>query len=329
MSQFRIGTEMEQQYTIPLEPNPRIQANLIGHKALGILRLQGLTYFGFEVPNGFIITNNSYDELHRQFSPVIKKLMSGRTRGWDRTAKLIQNSWLNSIHIPSQFIFNQIEPEYQRLCERNGVVNLGVAVRSSGVYEDLRSKSYAGAYESFLNVKGIKSLVEHVLRCYAKAWKVHLLRERKKNIIPMNAGMAIIIQKQISSDVSGVTFTADPLTGDLSKISINSAWGLGDVLVSGRINADIFTFDKQTMKLLQKRIGEKTVASRCQRAGGTTLESVTSDKSYSPSLTHEDALRVAQVCSKVENKIGLPVDIEWAISNNILYLLQVRPITTL
>jgi len=319
---------MEQQYVFPLELDTKPSDHLVGPKALGIIKLMQLTHLGFKVPEGFIITTNAYDEIYNLEKENIEKDLQGIYRGFGKTAELIQKRLFNRKLVQYRFI-SDVESAYLDLCNSYGVDNLGVAVRSSAIYEDTKNKSYAGAYESFLNVKGKKSLVEHILRCYAKAWKVHLLRERGKNMIPMNAGMAIIIQRQIFSDVSGVTFTADSLTGDISKISINSAWGLGDVLVSGRINADIFTFDKQTMKLVQKRIGEKTYASRCLSAGGTTLESVSSEKIYSPSLTYENAFRVAQVCSKVENAVGLPVDIEWAISKNILYLLQVRPITTL
>jgi len=196
------------------------------------------------------------------------------------------------------------------------------------VYEDLEAKSYAGTYETYLNVKGMNSLVEHILLCFASAWKKQLLKGRK-NAMDKSGSIALLVQKIIYSDVAGITFTADPVSGDTTKICINSAWGLGDAVVSGRAKADIFCFDKRTMQLIQERVGEKNVASRCRSTGGTYLEPVPPEMIYIPSLTYENALRLVRVCIQVENELGFPVDIEWAYSKNDFYLLQARPITTL
>jgi len=337
MNQGKVGTETEQQYIIWLEPDREPAASLIGNKALGILKLMKLTHLGFKIPKGFVITTNAYNEIWRLEAENIDTLARGRTRGLGRTAKMIQEHLYNAFEqerlldrlVPYDVILNLVAPPYKRFCDFFGVENLGVVVRSSAVYEDLRTRSYAGSYESYLNVKGTKSLVKKILHCFVYAWKKHLFKDRAKNKIPMEAGIALLVQRIICSDVAGVTFTADQVSGDPSKICINSAWGLGDAVVSGRLNADIFYFDKRTMQLEQTRIAEKNLASRCQSAGGTYLESVPPELIYTPSLTPENALRVAWVCLKVENELGFPVDIEWAFSKNDLYLLQVRPITTL
>jgi len=231
--------------------------------------------------------------------------------------------------VPYDFIEYQVTPAYEKLCSLSGVEELGVVVRSSAVYEDLQSRSYAGSYESYLNVKGTKSLVKKILLCYVSAWKKQLLTDRTRRRMPMEAGLALLVQKMVLSDVAGVTFTADPVSNDLSLICINSSWGLCYAIVSGRVNADIFCFVKETMLIKKTLIGEKNQASRCQSTEGTYLETVPAELVQVPSLTPENAYRVARVCLKVEKECGFPMDIEWAFSKNNLYLLQARPITTL
>lgn len=297
---------------------------------MGVLKLMRLVRLGFKVPEGFSVTTTAYNEILKLETKKVDEYLRGRTRGFDKTAKMLQELLYQGKLVPYDFITNYVVPAYKKFCDLYGVEDLGVAVRSSGIYEDLKTKSYAGSYESYLNVKGTRSFVEHIRRCFASAWKKHLLRDHAKNKIIEKGGIiALLVQRTICSDVAGVTFTADPVSGDLSKICINSAWGLGDIVVSGRVNADIFCFDKRTKQLKQERIGEKDVASRCRSTGGTYLEHVPPEMIYIPSLTEENALRLARVCLEVENEFGFPVDIEWAYSKNDLYLLQVRPITTL
>jgi len=327
MNQGEVRIEKEPQYIVWLEPNVELPVTLIGNKALGILKLMRFAQFGFNVPEGFAITTDAYKEILKLGTHKIDELLRGRTRGLGKTAIRIKDVLLQKIE-PFDLITQIVTPPYNKLCQLYGVADLGVAVRSSAIAEDLKTKSYAGSYESYLNIKGINSLVVYVLRCFASAWKKHLLRERK-NAMDESGIIALLVQRIIHSDVAGVTFTADPVSGDTSKICINSAWGLGDVVVSGRVNADIFCFDKRTMQLKQVRIGEKDVASRCRNTGGTSLEPVPPEMVHVPSLTPENAFRLASVCSKIENEFGYPVDIEWAFSKNDLYLLQVRPITTL
>jgi pyruvate,water dikinase len=327
MNQKETRMENESRYVVWFEPNREFPVSLIGNKAMGVFKLMRLAHLGFNVPEGFVITTSTYKEILKLEAHTIDELLRGKSRGLGKTATRIQELLLQKIE-PYGFMTEIITPPYRKLCQLFGVENLGVAVRSSAIYEDLRTKSYAGSYESYLNIKGINSLVVHTLRCFLSAWKKHLLGGRK-TAMDESGIIALLIQKIIWSDVAGVTFTADPVSGDTSKICINSAWGLGDAIVSGRVNADVFCFDKRTMQLKQERIGEKNVASRCQSTEGTHLEPVPPEMTYVPSLTLENAMRLATVCLKVEKELGYPVDIEWAFSKNELYLLQVRPITTL
>lgn len=308
-----------QQYPVPL----------IGNKAAGILKLMKLEYLGFKVPIGFVVTTQTYDEIFRlQANKLLQRAGSAKKAAEDLQKHFMHHSFGLSGR-PCDFIQEHVEPVYDELCKQYGLENIGVAVRSSGIFEDLQSKSYAGSYESYMNTKGLKALVDSILLCFASAWKKHLLISYKKNKITEEVSMALIIQRFICADAAGVAFTADPVSGDTSKICINSAWGLGETVVSGKVSADIFCFDKKEMRLERKRPAEKTVASRCRAEGGTFLETLPPEMVYILSLTDINALRVARVCSGIEKELGYPVDVEWAYQNNELYLLQVRPITTL
>jgi pyruvate,water dikinase len=322
------GTEKELRYVVWLGPHEEWPASLIGNKALGVIKLMKLMHLGFKVPEGFVVTTEVYNEIfNQQATEEIRKKIKELSKRSEKMQEFFLQHRLPPYDL-GDFIFSQVAPAYKKLCDLYGE-NIGVAVRSSAVYEDLETKSYAGSYESYLNVRGTTSLVKYILRCFASAWQKHLLKDREKNKIPKNASIALLVQRMIDSDVAGVTFTADPVSGDTTQICINSAWGLGDAIVSGRVNADIFCYDKRTMQLKQQRVGEKNVRSLCLSAGGTHLEPVPPEMIYIPSLTHENAIRLALICYHVEKELGFPVDIEWAYSKNDLYLLQVRPITTL
>lgn len=322
--------EGKPKYVVWLNPGLEPSLSLVGSKVLGVLKLMRLRHIGFDVPAGFVITTEAYDEIFRlEAANITKDLKQKSRRGVGKTALMIQGRILTERLKPYSFVSNEVTPAYNRLCEVAGIPNVGVAVRSSGTHEDLRTKSYAGSYESYLNIRGLESLITYTVSCFAHMWKKHLLMDMAKKRITKKVKIAALVQKMICSDVAGVVFTADPLTGDSSKIYINCNWGLGDIVVSGRVSADIFIIDKRSGQLKHTRVGEKSVASRCRSDGGTFLEHLSPEMIHTPSLTPDNALRLAQVCLKVETELRAPVDIEWAFQGGRIYLLQVRPITTL
>lgn len=343
---------VDPKYVWWLEPDDvSPSADLIGNKALGILKLMKLTHLGFKVPEGFVVTTDVYNRMlklesmkleienrrvkKRSTPKYLSVYLNERTSEIARTSRIIQKGLLQRRLAPANrpdaydFLLEVVSPAYKKLCKLSGVDDLGVAVRSSAVYEDLRERSYAGSYESYLNVKGERSLVNSILKCFAYAWEKHLFKDRQNQVIPIQASIAFLIQKVVCPDVAGVTFTADPVSGNLNKICINSAWGLGDVVVSGKVTGDVFCVDKKTLQIEHSRIAEKKVASRCGNAGDTYLESIPPEMIFVPSLTEENVFRVAKICRDIENEMRFPVDIEWAFHKNSLYLLQVRPITTI
>jgi pyruvate,water dikinase len=329
MIESNADSEQEGSYVIWLaESKPFPPVSTIGNKAAGILKLLNLRHFGFEVPESFVITTKTYNKIFRLQADVFEKLL--RSKGsLQKKADEIQKQFMYRKFGLHDFILDEVAPAYERLCEAYGIENIGVAVRSSAIFEDQKAKSYAGSYETYLNVKGTKSLVDHVLLCFASAWKKSLLTTYEKNKVVNDVSIALLVQRIICADTAGVVFTSDPISNDPSKICINSAWGLGDAVVSGRINADIFRFNKKTMHVDYTYIGDKTAASRCSSTEGTYIEPLPPEMALVPSLNRENAARLARICLNVENELGFPVDIEWAYLNDKLYLLQVRPITTI
>lgn len=306
--------------------------SLVGAKALGILKLMKLRDTNFDIPEGFIITTSGYDLTFGFATKKVERLLSPKSKErLEKAAYNIRNRFLtdSSALMSYDFFSNEVAPAYSRLSEFAGVRDVGVAIRSSATLEDLKTKSYAGSYESYLNVRGYESLKKATLQCWASAWKQHLFAKRAGEKATSEIKVAVLVQRMICSDVAGVAFTVDPVSSDHSKICINSSWGLGDTIVSGRVNADIFCVDKKSMQIERTKIGEKMVASRCHRDGGTFLESLSPAMIYGSSLTPDSVLYLAQVCLNIENQLEFPVDIEWAYAGNQLYLLQVRPITTL
>ena len=320
---------MEGLYALNIDSSLPPSVNLIGPKAIGLFHLMALQHLGFRVPEGFVLTTNAYNEVYRIEAENIDRVLKGRTRGLAKTADLIQRLLMQPKLIPFRFLLDVI-PAYEALSTRFGTENINVAVRSSAINEDTKSKSYAGAYESFLNIVGSKSLENKIFRCFASAWTHHLYLERfKSNNIPKNASIALIIQRMICSDVAGVIFTADPLSGDNSKMSINSGWGLGDAIVSGVVNSDIYIYDKKRNDFSDVRIGNKDVMSRCNQTEGVHIHKTPLELINKPSLPPKHAFKLVNVCQEIEKQFQYPVDVEWAIYDDELYLLQVRPITTL
>jgi phosphohistidine swiveling domain-containing protein len=185
-----------------------------------------------------------------------------------------------------------------------GIAELGgnpVAVRSSAVAEDLPEASFAGQYETILNVRGEKALKDAVLHCWASVFSAQVVAYRDQQGLSSN-GMAVLVQKMVPADAAGVAFSANPVSGDRDEVVVSAVRGLGERLVSGEVSPDEWT--------------AKNGQVQCQRAPEEAIEA--------------DKVKViAEMARRVESHFGTPQDIEWALADGELYILQARPITTL
>ena len=203
-----------------------------------------------------------------------------------------------------------------------------VAVRSSACEEDGESASFAGQLETFLNVTGVEDVAEAALRCYRSAFSARAIGYRRnKGSEAAPVRMAVLVQWLVPAQVAGVAFSMNPVTGDAGEVLINAAWGLGESIVSGTVNPDSFVVSKAGMALIESTLSDKDTMT-VMVPGGTQHFSVPNELRRQLCLNDALTIEIAQLVVRLEDVMGWPVDIEWALHGNDLYLLQCRPITT-
>ncbi len=304
---------------------------LIGGKAAG---LGGLIAAGLPVPDGFCITTAAY---HRIAAAAEAELLAGLPGGAPGTDHIAENAGVDEAD-PSGFADRTREsiaavpvPEDLATAIRFAYAGLGgegrevpVAVRSSATAEDLPEASFAGQQDTFLNVTGADALLEAVRKCWASLWTRRAVAYRHEHGVGQHtAGIAVVVQLMVDADISGVLFTANPLTGRRREAVIDAAPGLGDVVVSGAVNPDHFVVDTASGSILERTPGAPAGAPSGETAAGSAL-------SGTLCLTDSQVRDLAALGDRAEHALGLPQDLEWSIDGEgRILLLQSRPITTL
>jgi pyruvate,water dikinase len=222
-----------------------------------------------------------------------------------------------------------LKAAYERLCSRCGGSDVSVAVRSSAFDEDGAEASCAGQYESLLNVSGVESVAEAVVRCWSSATSAHARSYRRERGLPDASSLAVLVQQLVPADVSVVAFSANPVTGDRSEVVIEATWGLGASLVGGAVTPDLYTISRNRPRIIHRRPGEKALMTVRTPGGGTREVEVPRALRELLTLSDEQALEVADLAEVLEKRTRRPVDLECAYSGARLYLLQCRPITAL
>jgi phosphoenolpyruvate synthase/pyruvate phosphate dikinase len=218
---------------------------------------------------------------------------------------------------------------YAELAQRTGSIEPSVAVRSSAIDEDGPTASFAGQHETLLNVHGVDALLAAVEQCWASARSPQALAYRRLHGLGTDRiALAVLVQALVRADVSGVAFSANPVNGDRSEAVVTASWGLGESIVGGTVTPDTWHIARHTLDLIACRPGDKrrmTIAV----PGGTREVDVPRLLREQPSLSEEQARAAATLALELEGAFGWPVDIEFALAGDQLYLLQARPITTL
>jgi pyruvate,water dikinase len=207
------------------------------------------------------------------------------------------------------------------------------AVRSSATAEDSPASSFAGQHDSYLNVVGREEVLQHVRRCWASLFTERALTYRLRNgFDSRKIQMAVVVQRMVFPRAAGLLFTADPVTGNRKIASIEAAFGLGEALVSGRVNADVYRV--RDGEIVAKTAGAQRLAVRPAPAGGTEELALEPERQQEPALTDGQAVRLAELGRRIEAHFGAPQDIEWCLAaegpgGDGFHILQSRPITTL
>jgi len=298
---------------------------------------------GMPVPEGFIVTTKAFDEyieLNKIKEPIQKLIDSLDT---ENTAKLLETSkQIKNLILSRDYpieMRNQIVKSYNQLSYSRDIkipkalalISAGreyalVAVRSSATAEDLPTASFAGQQATFLNVKGIRDLLKSVKECWASLYEPRAIFYRAKQGFK-HASIAVIVQRMISSEKSGVIFTVNPSTNE-DIVLIEACFGLGESLVSGAVQPDSYIVTKD-LKSIEKKIGKKEVMKVRDVASDKTVElKVPKQKVEAQVLTDDEVIRLARHAIKIEKHYKKPQDIEWCIENGRIYIVQTRAVTT-
>ena len=308
---------------------------LVGGKSANLGELHRI---GVPVPEGFAVTSSAYNRFLAEtgVGQEIKKVL-GRFSVENRDITLYEevSAAVGQIMVhktlPTE-IQEAIVTHYDTLCDRYKDSCLPVAVRSSGLAEDLEDASFAGQYESYLNVRGEEDLLKKVVACWSSQFTVRAMTYRHKKGLPIEGdAMGITVLKMVSARSAGVGFTAHPLNGDDTKIVLEGSWGLGESIVQGLVTPDRYVFEKETLALVKKTINEKDKLMKYAEKG-IQEDNVPVDQRQLPCLTDEEALKIAEIAKRLEGNYGQPQDIEWAVDENMafpenIFFVQARPIT--
>jgi pyruvate,water dikinase len=296
--------------------------------------LAEMTQAGFAVPGGFGITTAAYEAFveHNGLEAVLRDETAALDTGDLEAVEAL------SARLTARILEAPLPPEletaiadaYATLAERMGNAELPVAVRSSGVSEDLAGASFAGQYDTYLWVMGREAVAEHVKRCWSGLFGPQVLTYRPQDgMDTAGAGMCVGVQAMVPARAAGVMFTLDPVTGDRSKIVIEACWGLGEGVVSGDVTPDRFRVDKVTLEMLASELAVKESMHAFDPASGTvTLRDVPADRRELACLADTTVVELATLAKRIEKHRGAPQDIEWAVDDDArVHVLQVRPET--
>ena len=285
-----------------------------------------MTAAGIPVPKGFVITADAYREFLKEnnIDEIILHVLTEAQTDEQALLSAVGTFRKKIItgHFPAQ-LETEIRAKYAELGEA-----ARVAVRSSATAEDLPDASFAGQQETYLNVQGIEDVLLQIRHCYASLWGERAVRYRFNQGYNQSAvAIAVVIQEMVESEKAGVLFTVNPVTQNKDEIQINASYGLGESVVSGRVTADSYIVNKSG-DILEVTIGSKET----QIVYGDTNtkeESVSEEKRTARTLNDTEIAALVSAALKIEKHYGMPMDIEWAIQKNEIYILQARAITTL
>ncbi len=302
---------------------------------------------GFPVPPGFCLTAYAYErfleetKVKEEIKEILSNLNVDDNDSLQSVARQIQTAILTE-QIPKE-IESAIRKAYENMYKSSydlpksvGMfINAAreppfVAVRSSATAEDLPTASFAGQQATFLNVKGEDDLIEAVKKCWASLFTARAIFYREKNNFDhFKVKIADVVQKMVESTKSGVAFSVDPISEDKNKIVIEAGWGLGEAIVSGSINPDHYVVDKNSWKILEKKIAKKDFMIMRDPQGHNKKVYLEDPKRSAQVLSDDEIVELAKMVKRIEDHYGKPQDIEWAFEGKKLFIVQSRPITTL
>ncbi|MEM2968775.1 MAG: phosphoenolpyruvate synthase [Candidatus Bathyarchaeia archaeon] len=299
-----------------------------------------MIHAGLPVPPGFAVTAYAYETFLKQTriaEMIYKVIKETVTDPNDPQQYSVASEKIRALIETSQMpkeIENAIKSAYKELNSRLKLQDAFVAVRSSATAEDLPDASFAGQQETYLNVRGTADLLEKIVKCWSSLFTPRAIFYRnEKGFAHEKVLISVGVQKMVNSRAAGVMFTINPVTGNRDEIVIEGNYGLGETVVSGAVNPDDFIVDKNTLKIKERRIARKTVQYiRDVNTGKTVHSEVPEQKQKEPCISDEEVIKLAEIAKQIEKHYGKPMDIEWAIDQDLsfpqnIFVVQARPET--
>ena len=312
-------------YVLNFPEIDKTRINDVGGKGANLGELNRIDTI--QVPAGFCITTASYKKSiknNQQLKELLKLLAELHLDEKDKISEI-------SARICSTMEEGGIAKEVEKvIIETLSQFDeqQSFAVRSSATAEDLPDASFAGQHDTYLNIKGKEEILKHVIKCWSSLFTERAIVYRIQNGFDhRKVLLSVVVQEMVMSEVSGILFTADPLTSDRKTISIDAGFGLGEALVSGLIIPD--TYKVREELIISKKIGSKNLEIKAAKSLGTVEIKREESGEEIQALTDEQVLYLAEMGRKIEAHFGYPQDIEWCLVDEEFYIVQSRPLTTL
>ncbi|MFF3641523.1 rifamycin-inactivating phosphotransferase [Streptomyces sp. NPDC002564] len=316
---------MSEQYVVDLGEIDENRIASVGGKGAHLGALSRID--GVRVPAGFCVTTEAFHQVVSRTPAVGRQLDDlTRTDPDDRAAIAARSAGIRrtieEIALPDELV-----EAIAGALARHGADG-AYAVRSSATAEDLPTASFAGQQDTYLNVMGPAEILRHVSRCWASLFTERAVTYRRRNgIDDRTVHMGVVVQRMVFPHASGILFTADPVTGNRKVATVDAGFGLGEALVSGLVNPDVFTV--RDGEVVAETIAAKQLAVRALQTGGTQEVAIDRHRQEEPALTHAQVLRLVELGRRLEAHFGRPQDVEWCLTDDGFRIVQSRPITTL
>lgn len=320
-----LKTENKPLYVLGFQDIDRSNHILAGGKAANLGELYQIK--GIRVPDGFCVTTEAYKKItgnNRELNNLLDELtgLKAEERSTISGISARIRTVIECVPIPKN-IAEEIAGYLEKFGEKDAF-----AVRSSATAEDLPAASFAGQQDTYLNVIGKEAILKHISKCWASLFTDRAVIYRVQNGFDhRKVQLAVVVQQMVFPQAAGILFTADPVSGNRKVVSIDAGFGLGEAMVSGLVNAD--NYKVCNGKITDKKISAKKLAVYGLKDGGTKEQEIEPEHQNKQALTDEQILELEGMGRKIEEHFGSPQDIEWCLADEVFYVVQSRPITTL
>ncbi|SFS65022.1 phosphoenolpyruvate synthase [Paenibacillus sp. BC26] len=301
------------------------QLSLVGGKGLRLGELSKIK--GIQVPAGFCVTTVGFRQAtdhHETYQALVNRLSELKAEDRKQIGQISGEirKTIMEIELPSGVV-HAVNHYLEQLGDEHAY-----AVRSSATAEDLPHASFAGQQDTYLNIIGKEAILTHISKCWASLFTDRAVVYRMQNGFDHSqVHLAVIVQRMVFPEASGILFTADPITSNRKLLSIDAGFGLGEALVSGLVSADHYQVQEE--QIVNKRIATKKLAIYGLQEGGTETRQLNLEQQSAQTLSEQQILQLVSIGRQIEAYFGSPQDMEWCLAEDAFYIVQTRPITTL